>query len=357
MQTKTSVHSPAENEHMLRASTASESSAALAVSLYAQLLCMSALGLLSLCATSSYLCVLLALPAGALLYLVSSQAVRRCRTHAPRLVYAGFALLFVSDMAVNLFALTELTGAYILPGAPQPVLIAAAALPITLLMGGRAHGGAARAARLLRGFFLLALFVCLCFALPSGNIGYIYPLLGYGSGQTLRGALYIAGGLWSAAALPLFTQEAGMKLKKSLRFTWHPLLAVLLMALLLFCYAFLLPAPLLPGDWGFALRLQLLMEMSPNTLAWSLMLISRMLLFFTGFAASGDFARVCLMHALKKRRVPLWPLAVVCTPPALLGIPYMEKALTFLLPLRLPAALALAGVFCLSTLRSGKDSP
>lgn len=356
MQTKTDVHSDSSAQRMLRESAAHESSAALAVSLYAQLLCMSALGLLNLCATSSYMALLFALPAGIGVYLLSARAVQR-KASVPRAVYLGFALLFVSDMAVSLFALIELLGAYILPDAPRHVLIFTVVLTVTLMMGGRAHGGAARAAYLLRGFFLLALIVCLCFALPGGNAGFLHPLLGYGGGQTLRGALFMTGGLWSAAALPLFTQNADQPFRKSLRFTLHPLLSVLLMALLLLCYAFLLPAPLLPGDWGFALQLQLLMEMSPNTLAWSLMLISRMLLFLTGFAAAGDFARLCLSRALKKSRVPLWPLALLCLPPVLPGVPHMKNVLIFLLPCRFPAALALTAVLVIKSARRRKETP
>ena len=343
MKTQTTVHSPKDNARMLKKSAQHELSAALAVNLYAQLLCMSALRLLSVSSTSSWISLLLSLPAGAGLYALSAWAVKRQQSDGKtaRAVYALLALMFAADMAINLLSVTELVGAYVLPDAPRTLIVLLTALPVAFLMGGRAHGGAARAAYLLRGFFLLAVAVCFFFALPGGNTGFLYPLLGYGGGQTLRGAVYMTGGLWSAAALPVLAHEKGESIGQNLRTALHPLLSVLILTGVLLSYAYLLPAPLLPGDWGFVLRLQMLMEMSPNTLAWSLMLISRMLLFLTGFAAAGDFARMLLCRACCRRRVPLWPLAAAGIPVALLGVARADKMLALLLPLRFPLALGL----------------
>jgi len=346
-ETQTPVHSPEESARMLRRSTQRETSAALAVSLYAQLLCMSALRLLSVSSTASWISLLLTLPAGIGIYFLSALTVRRQSVHdaeriGMRMILAAFALLFFTDMALCLFAMTELVCAYILPDAPRWLIVATTVLSVSLFMGGRAHGGAARAAYLLRGFFLLAVIVCFFFALPDGNVGFLYPLLGYGGGQTVRGAMYMTGGLWSVAALPYLAHEKGERIKRGLHTALHPLLGLLLLALILLAYAYLLPSPLLPGDWGFVLRLQLLMEMSPNTLAWSLMLISRMLLFLTGFAAAGDFSRMLLCRAFKRRRVPLWPLTLAGAPLALAGVAQAEGLLKWVLPLRFPIALILS---------------
>ena len=339
MQTTTSVHSPLDHARMLIKNTQRETSAALAVNLYAQLLCMSALRLLSIASTASWISLLLIVPAAVGAYFLSAFAVKK--KSCPRGVLAGFALLFWMDMAVQLFALTELVCAYVLPQAPRSAVVLFAAFSVTLLMGGRAHGGAARAAYLLRGFFLLAVIVCFLFSVRESNTGFLYPILGYGAGQTARGAVYMLGGVWSIAALPVIAHNKGDGVRKNLHTAVHPLLSLLLLTLLLFSYACLLPSPLLPGDWGFVLRLQLLMEMSPNTLAWSLMLISRMLLFLTAFSVSGDFARLLLCHAFKKRRVPLWPMALCCVPVSILGVARVESVLSNLLTLRFPLAVIL----------------
>lgn len=344
MQTTTAVHSQEENARMLTKNTQRETSAAFAVMMYAQLLCMSALRLLPIASTASWISLLCVVPPAAGLYFLSAAAVKRLHAESRllRVISGIFALLFFTDMAVNLFALTELVSAYVLPEAKRLPLALFAALPVAFLTGGRAHGGAARAAYLLRGFFLLAVAVCFLFALPEGNTGYLYPLLGYGAEQTARGAMYMTGGVWSVSALPLLAHRPGDSIKKSLHTAVHPLLSMLLLALLLLSYACLLPSPLLPGDWGYVLRLQLLMEMSPNTLAWSLMLISRMLLFLTAFASSGDFARQLLCKAMQKRRVPLWPLALVSVPAALLGAARAGKMLAYALPLRFLLAVFLS---------------
>lgn len=334
MQTTTAVHGEGERIAVNCRAQLRENNLALSVLLYAQLLTMSALSLLSIASTGAYLSVLLAiLPAG-VLYAASSFCAKKRAYRLPRALAMLFALLFFSDMVLCLLSLTELVCAYVLPGAARMAIALPTALFTGLSLSGKKRGEARRTAAFLSGFFLSALIICLVFALPEGNRGHLYPPLGYGGGQTLRGAMYMTGGAWSAGAMPFFTQGEKQPSLKKRRAYLLPLIAMLLSSLLLFFYAYLLPAPLLPGDWGFILRLQLIMEMSPNTLSWSLMLISRMLLFLSAFSVAGDTACECLHTALKKKKAPVLSGMLLSIPPALLPLDKMLPALQLILPLR-----------------------
>ena len=334
MKTTTVAHSEETLSAVNHRTVLRENNLALCTLLYAQLLTMSALSLLSIASTSAYLSALLSILPSALLYGLSSLCARKRAYQLPRALAMLFALLFFSDMALCLLSLTELICAYVLPQTTRLFIALPTALLTGLALTGKKRGSARRTAAFLALFFLAALVICLMFALPEGNRGHLYPLLGYGGGQTLRGAVYMAGGAWSAGALPFFTQgESNPALKKRRPYIL-PLTAMLLLSLLLFFYAYLLPAPLLPGDWGFVLRLQLIMEMSPNTLSWSLMLISRMLLFLTAFSVSGDTACECLHTALKKKKAPILLFMLLSVPISLLPLDKMLPLLTLLLPLR-----------------------
>lgn len=78
--------------------------------------------------------------------------------------------------------------------------------------------------------------------------------------------------------------------------------------------------------WGFVLRLQMLMNISPSTLAWSLMLITELLLFLVAFAGSGSFLCACVKRAAKAARAAA-AFALLCVPLALIGADIAEKAL------------------------------
>ena len=334
MRTTTAVHSEETLLSVNHRAALRENNLALCALMYAQGLSMSALSLLSIASTSSYLSALLSILPAALLYALSSLCAKKRAYQLPRLLSFVFALLLFSDMALCLMSLIELVCAYVLPSASRVAIALPTALFTGLSLTGKKRGGARRTAAFLGGFFLVALLICLIFALPAGNRGHLYPLLGYGGGQTLRGGIYMTGSVWSAGILPFFTQGENVPELKKRRAYLPPLLTLLLLALLLFFYAYLLPAPLLPGDWGFVLRLQLIMEMSPNTLSWSLMLISRMLLFLSGFAVAGDTACECLHTAFDRKKAPILPLMLLSVPLALLPLDQTLPALEWLLPLR-----------------------
>lgn len=311
-----------------------ENNLALCALMYVQLLSMSALALLSTASTGAYLSAMMTAVPMIALYALAAKSAQKHGYRLPRALGGVFAALFFSDMVLCLLSLTELVCAYVLPHVPRTVIALSAAGLTGLGLAGRRHGGARRCASALCGFFLAALAVCLVFALPEGDAGHLYPLLGYGSEQIARGTAYLLGGVWSAGALPFFVSGVYPPPMKKPRPYLAPLVTVMLFAGLMLAYALLLPSPLLPGKWGFVLQLQLIMEMSPSILSWSLMLISRMLLFLSAFAVAGDSACECLHGALKKKKVPILPLVLLSVPLALLPLTKMENVLKMLLPLR-----------------------
>ena len=185
----------------------------------------------------------------------------------------------------------------------------------------KAPDAASRTARFLRWFFIGSFVFCAATVMPQGETGYLFPWAGYGVRHTLRCAALGGGGCWTAAVLPLLSHAEPRQAARRAR-TWLPqLVAVFMIALLLLCCAYVLPATSLSERWGFVLRLQMLMNISPSTLAWSLMLITELLLFLVAFAGSGSFLCACVKRAAKLR-VPLLPFALLCVPLSLIGAGY-----------------------------------
>ena len=197
--------------------------------------------------------------------------------------------------------------------------------------------------------FSAAFLFCAWTVLPAGEIGYLYPIAGYGVLPTLRCAAQASGSVWMAGVLAVLSP--GQAKPGFLRGTLPGIRAILWIALLFLCCAYVLPGTSLGFQQGFALRIQLLMELSPSTLSWSLMLIAQMLLFLTGFAVCADLMRKSLRSALRVRSVPLLPFALACVPLAVRGMGASEEALTALLPWRYPAAAAALALCLASNLR------
>ncbi|MBQ7454980.1 MAG: hypothetical protein IJS53_00935, partial [Clostridia bacterium] len=117
------------------------------------------------------------------------------------------------------------------------------------------------------------------------------------------------------------------------------------------------PATALAARLGYAMRLQTLMEISPNTLSWSLMLLAEMLLFLTAFAGSGVFLTRCLEGATPLRRAPLLPFSLACVPLAALGAEEGSSLLLALAPWRAPLlAAGLLLSLCANLLRKRKTA-
>ena len=339
MKTQTTVHDKAGERAQRQAERLHAGGLLAAVCLAAQGLSFGALYLFSVVSTASWWAALtLVLPTCAL-YALSRAAQRKARLDGwpYRLAAGGCALLCFSDMAVDLMALIELTHVFILPQATRWMLACAAALVLTLAIP-RKRPAALYAARFLRWFLLAAFGFCALTVLPTGEAGYLYPLAGYGVHHTLRGAALMCGSLWMAALPPFMASDADQAAQKAGHALRPLVLAVVLLSLLFLCCAYVLPGPALSSGWGYALRLQILMEMSPNTLSWSLMLIGEMLLFMTAFAASATVLRGSLKRALLRKNIPLLPFALLCVPLAVAGADAAQGLLLRLLPWRYPVA-------------------
>lgn len=352
MRTETAVHDEDAAARQRRGALNRSRELTVALAMGAQVLAYGALYILPAASTAAWWAVLLLLvPLGLLRGLAA--AVRRTApagagdTPVYRAAALGMAALFLSNMAVCLLTLTELTHVFFFPNAQRGSIALTAAVVLALGMP-RSDTAVPNAVLFLHWFLIAAFAFCAVTVAPTGESGYLFPLAGYGAGHTLRCAVLGSGSVWMAGALAVLCPEEGAE---------HPLRAALpgaavlaFAALLFLACAYVLPGTRLSFDQGYALRLQLLMEMSPNTLSWSLMLIAEMLLFLVGFAACADLMRQCLRRALRVSRIPLLPAALVCVPLAVRGMGEAGEALTALLPWRYPAAaglllLCLAGNF------------
>lgn len=361
MKTKTPVH---DEKSMLgyRASGMLREHNELAGALiFSQLLCAGALYLLPVAATSAWwAAALLVIPAG-LMYLAARLLASKLDASAPqrplfRALLGISVLLFISDMAMCLLSLVELTTAFILPDSPRWLTALAVAVAVPLGLSGRGQGGAARMARLLRFFLLGALLLCAVIVLPYGERGYLFPWAGFGVGHTLRSALWTAGSLWGAVLPPLFAVGQKKEIARRAKGFRVLLVAMAVFAFLLFCCAFLLPATSLAGSWGYALRLQTIMEMSPSSLSWSLMLTAQLFLFLLSLAGAAVCAKRCLMGALALRSVPVLPLTLLCVPLAVIGAGAAERVLVAALPWRSPLAIVLLAIGLIGTRTQKKEA-
>lgn len=343
--TQTSVHSMEQSDVARHAAHLRENSVMLAMTMLAQLLAFSALYLLPAAATAAWWGVLaLAVPMAALCALaccVSRGMPENAFEKAGyRAVAAVFALLFLSDMMVDLLSMIELTCAFVLPNGSRLWLTLIAAVIMGMGTPHRSLDAAPRTARFLRGFFVVSFVFCAATVMQQGDVGYLFPWAGYGAAHTLRCAAMGCGACWMAGVLPIMGhREAGTAMKKA--HIMLPLLAGMAgIGALLLCCAFVLPGTSLSGRWGFALRLQMLMNISPSTLAWSLMLISELLLFLLAFSAAGSYLCACVHRALRVR-MPLWPMALLCVPLCLIGADRAESILMAVLPWRYAISLLL----------------
>lgn len=353
-QTRTSVHDEASSLAQRGQAARRDDQLMLALVITGQLLSFGALYLLPSASTACWIAVLLqAVPL--LILRLLGHALRRTVPENPadapryRLAAAGMGALFFSNMSVSLLSLTELTHVFFFPGASRALLAftAAAALGLGIPASPRAVPGAVR---LLRWFLAAAFLFCAATVLPTGESGYLFPIWGYGPYHTLKCALSGVGSVWAAGSLAVVSPET--KEARPLRGAVPSLVCVGLTALVFLCCAYVLPGSELSARWGYAPRLQLLMEMSPNTLSWSLMLMAEMLLYLTAFSVCADMLRRSLRLALRLRRPPLLPFTLLCVPLSLRGMGESEELLLRLLPWRYPAAAGLMLVCLLGNLRA-----
>ena len=343
MRTTTAVHSEASAAAQRQRELRHESELTVSMALGAQVLAYGALYILPAASTAAWWAVLLLLlPTGLmrlLAWLIQRTAPENAAASLPyRIAALGLSILFLSNMAVCLLTLTELTHVFFFPNASRLLLALSAALALGLGMP-KSPTAAPNTARFLYWFLPAAFAFCIFTVIPSAEGGYLFPLAGYGVENTLRCALMGAGSVWMAGSMAVLSPR--QKAASPLRAALPGMAAVMLPALLFFCCAWVLPGTQLNFRQGYALRLQLLMEMSPNVLSWSLMLMAEMLLFLSGFAVCADLMRKSLQAALQKPHIPLLPFSLLCVPLAVMGMGQAESALTVLLPWRYPAAILL----------------
>lgn len=355
MRTETAVRDAAGSEAQRQSEYRRGNEMTVSLAVAAQALAYGALYILPTASSAAWWAVLLLLlPAGlmrALAHAVCRTAPENAaETPAYRIAAGGMSLLFLLNMTVCLLTLTELTHAFFFPQASRWAVALAAAAALGLGMP-RSDVAAPNAARFLAVFLLAAFGFCAVTVLPSGETGYLFPLAGYGVGHTLRCALRGAGSVWMIGALAVLT--SGQKAAPPVRSALPGLLSLVAISLLFLCCAYVLPGTQLDFSRGYALRMQILMEMSPNVLSWSLMLMAEMLLYLAGFTVCGDLLRRSLRIALRRPHVPLLPFALLAVPPAVRGMGAWEALLTDLLPWRYPAAAVMMGV-CLAGNRRRK---
>ena len=358
-QTHTSVHDPASSLAQRQAARMQSYQLMLGLVITGQLMSFGALYLLPAAATSAWIALLLQWAPFLLMrllgrWLSATAPESAADTLRYRVAAGGMALLFFSNMNVSLLSLVELTHVFFFPGAARWLL----ALPAALALGigiPASPNAVPNTARLLRWFLAAAFLFCAATVIPTGEVGFLFPIWGYGTRHTLRCALRTAGCVWAAGALAVvMPREPDPHPIKS---TFPSLICIGLTALFFLCCAFVLPGSELSARWGYAPRLQLLMEMSPNTLSWSLMLMAEMLLFLTAFSVCADLMRRSLCLAFRTQGLPLLPFTLLCVPLALRGMGESEQLLQRLLPWRLPMAAALMGICLAGNLRRKGKKP
>ena len=358
-QTRTSVHDPASSLAQRQAARGQAYQLMLALVITGQLMSFGALYLLPAAATSTWIAVGMQAVPFLLLRLLGRAVDATAPENAAdtlryRVAAGGIALLFFSNMNVSLLSLVELTHVFFFPGAARWLL----ALPAALALGlgiPASPNAVPNTARLLRWFLAAAFLFCAATVVPTGEVGFLYPIWGYGLRHTLRCALRAAGSVWAAGALAVVMPRQPET--HPARGALPGLICIALVALFFGCCAFVLPGSELSARWGYAPRLQLLMEMSPNTLSWSLMLMAEMLLFLTAFSVCADLMRRSLGLAFRVERLPLLPFTLLCVPLALLGMGESEPFLQRVLPWRLPLAAGLMGLCLLGNLRGKGKKP
>ena len=349
MRTATAVHDAASDQAQRQTALLRADETTVSLALSAQILAYGALYILPAASTAAWWAVLALLPPLAALRLLAHAVQRSAppdalQTAPYRIAAGGMALLFLSNMAVCLLSLIELTHVFFFPNGSRLLLSLAAAVGLGLGLPA-SDTAVSSLARPLRIFLIAAFGFCACTVLPSGEAGYLFPPAGHGALHTLRCAALGTGGIWMAGAMAVLAPER--RPAYPLRAALPSVLSIASVSLLFLVCAYVLPGSALNFRSGYALRLQILMEMSPNTLSWSLMLIAEMLLFLAGFTFCCDLMRRCLRVALGISRISMLPFALACVPLAVIGMGRAEPALIRLLPWRYPAAAALM-LLCLA---------
>lgn len=362
-QTETSVHSMTAMRRLRRDVFARDQYALTGVCLYAQLLIGVGLYLYGHVSTPGYLSVLLALPAFLAVYFLSlflagRRGKGRLDSAAGRALYFLLGVVSLLDAQLAMFALCAVLSD-ILPNISPFWGAVAIALITALSVGGGDEYALSRLARLLRWGLLAALLYAAAGAVPSGNVGHLFPLLGYGWGIIGRGALWMSG-CAAGCCFPLIQPRDG-EILSAMRGHWkaglrNVLFPVLLAAAAALLSAYLMPVYALARPETLGFRLLLISHMNPSLLGWSLLVCGTMFLLLLALAAGvlrGAALFACAAGRKNTSPLLITVLLLLPVPAAALGTVPVEEALLVLAPWRGAAAvIALLLMLLLSFLPS-----
>ncbi|MBR6184782.1 MAG: hypothetical protein IKQ41_00805 [Clostridia bacterium] len=288
-QTKTAVHSPAQEENARWAAFAKEQSVLAALGVFAQMLIGMSLYLYANVGTPGYLSILLTAPyAFALLASAKALAKRGIaraalageRKTAARVLCLLFAVLIWADALLLLISLCAMFREFM----PRECLAGLmAAVAITAADGVRTgKRGLPHLARFLVWVIFALLFFCAASAYPHGRIDHVFPLLGHGAKSVFLGGAWmcgcVCGCVWPllmADESPAVSQLTGRR-SPLCRTLW----AALICAVLLHLTAdWLMPMEAMQRPETLGWRVLLLANMTPSIPAWSMLIAGLTLLF------------------------------------------------------------------------------
>ena len=335
------------------------------VCLYAQMIIGMGLYLYGYVSTPGYLSVLLTLPAFAGMYFLSLYlAKRRDRGMLPAAGrWAGLLLAAVSllDAQLALYALCAVLRD-ILPHVSALGCALAVALITALAVGSGNGGTLARLGRFMRWGLLAALVYAAAGAVPYGNAGHLFPVLGYGFHTVGRGALWMSGCAAGCCFPLLLPQDAGVP--ESLENHWKAGLRTVLFSVLLgvataLFSAYLMPVYALARPETLGFRVLLISHINPSLLGWSLLVCGSMFLLLIALAAGADRAAALLARAAGRDKAsPLLVtvLLLLPVPAAAFGTAPVEEILLRLAPWRGAVALAALLMMLALSLIPGKGA-
>lgn len=353
-QTTTTIHTAQELLAQRTQIFSSQQSALSGLTLYAQLRIGMAMYLFGHVSTPGYLSVLLTVPAAAALYLLSAYVARRAAPGrrplesaagrvGERVVLLALAAAMLLDAQMALYALVSMISE-VLPGIRPLVTASAVALLTMLALGGEDTYALARLARLMAWVLAAILFYCVLGAVPSGNIGHLFPLLGQGAQSVARGALWMCG-CTAGVCCPMILESregaaaltrGGLCLKKQL-------LGVAAAAAMALITAYVLPFYVLSRAEELGSRLMILSNSGSSVSGWSLMLCAQLFMLLIALSAAVTSASAmisCIAGRGKTTPATTAALLALLVPAAALRTRVIDEALLLIAPARYWLALA-----------------
>lgn len=314
--TKTWVHTEETMRRQRERAAIREKAALSSLGIFGQITIGCSLYLYDHVSTPGYLSILLTLPFLLLIQGTGFMLMRRSDPGkgailegageiAGRILAALLALLCWLDGQLAFYALCAMVS-NILPTVSSFQVALAIAVIVAFALGGQGNQGLARLSRLIGVLVFLCIFYCVLIALPYGNGGHLFPLLGRGMGSIFRGAFWMCGCL-SGACLPLLMPlENKEAMTENRRLLWKPSLLALLggcgIALL---SGYLLPFYALARPETMGYRLLLLARISPSVAGWSLLVCAMLFLMLMTLGAAVQGGGKLLALSGRRRKIPV----------------------------------------------------